>query len=109
MFQIGFGKWEDPLIRCPVSYTHLDVYKRQPDDNANVAPVFADVAKTILTAAGAPTPPEATETVAQTKITPVPIATFLITCSYVSSYFSKVFVVVCPSSPRVNTYLVPSY
>ena len=35
-----------------------------PDDMAKDAPVFADAAKNILTAAGAPTPADATETVA---------------------------------------------
>jgi hypothetical protein len=44
---------------------------------------FADAANIILTAGAAP--PVAADTVTQTRITPVPIATFLIAFSYVSS------------------------
>ena len=77
-----------------------------PEDNPIMVPVFADAAKIILTA-GAPRPPLTTDTVTQIRITPVPIATFFSICSYVSSYSWNSVTIVCPSSPRVNTYRVP--
>ena len=50
------------------------------DDSANAVAVFADAAKTKLTGA-TPAPPVTTDTVTQISITPVPMATFLITRS----------------------------
>ena len=51
-----------------------------PEESAITVPVFADAAKTKLIA-GAPTPPDTTETVTQIKMTPEPITTFLSACS----------------------------
>ena len=46
------------------------------EEMANVFAVVADAANIMLTA-GAPTPADTTETVTHTRMTPVPIATFL--------------------------------
>ena len=48
---------------------------------------FAEAAKIILTAGAEP--PVTTDTVTHNKITPVPVTTFFIIWSYVSSYFSN--------------------
>ena len=64
--------------------------------------------ETAVISAGAPAPTLTTDTVTQTKITPVPIATFFITCwlsvSATSCNFSTVVV---PSSLKLKIYLSP--
>ena len=57
------------------------------EEIAKVFAVVADAANIMLTA-GAPTPADTTETVTQTRMTPVPIATFFSIVSVETSSIS---------------------
>ena len=60
----------------PPTLTPAVIPPNAAEEIAKVFAVVADAANIMLTA-GAPTPADTTETVTQTRITPVPMATFL--------------------------------